>query len=560
MNIHEKLKNWIKETVKVERDFTLLHPRDIKNGDYAFYHSPFTASDFGKALNENKISEVDKVEVAGGFVNFYLSKEFFTKSVEEILKEDGKYGQTNLLDDQKILIEHTQPNPFKEFHIGHLMNNAIGESVARIIKTNGAETKIASYHGDVGLHVAKTIWGKMQKPDLSWGEAYAYGSQNFDENKEAITEINKKVFEKSDKKINELYKEGKKFSLDFFESIYKRLDSHFDYHFYESQAGEIGKKIVLENIGKVFEKSDGAIIFRGEDFAPKTHTRVFINSEGLPTYEAKEVGLAEIKKEKYAYDKSVTITANEQDAFFDVVEVAIGKVFPELRDKLKHLSHGMLRLPTGKMSSRTGEVISAEALINQVKEKVLEKMNSDKFENDLPSHEASDGQEKQEIAEMVAIGAIKYSILRQAIGGDIIFDFDKSISFEGDSGPYLQYACVRANSVLEKAPKGVFWGGGISRTPFGASKRPENFEITELEKYLYRFPEVVERAGAEYAPHYIVTYLTELASVFNAFYANNKILDENDPTSHYKIALTRATSYILKSGLHLLSIKVPERM
>jgi arginyl-tRNA synthetase len=539
MNIQQKIKKWIKEILKIEGNFVLAHPKDIKNGDYYFFSSSKNPEEDVKKLNENKLKEIEKIEIAGKFVNFYLSKEFFAESVKEINDKKEKYGQNNLLKNQKIIIEHTQPNPFKEFHIGHLMNNTIGESVARIIKENGAETKVASYHGDVGLHVAKTIWGKIKKPEVSWGEAYTYGTQNYDDNKEEIIEINKKIFEKSDGEINKLYEIGRKFSLDFFESIYKRLDSHFDHHFYENFSGEAGKKLVLENIPKIFEKSEGAVIFRGENFDPKTHTRVFITKDGLPTYEAKELGLAEIKKDfYYPYNKSITITANEQDGFFDVTEVAIGEVFPELKGKLQHLSHGMLRLPTGKMSSRTGDVITAESLIEQVKEKILDKIKDRNFSDE----------EKMELAEMVAIGAIKYSILRQAIGGDIIFDFDKSISFEGDSGPYLQYTCVRANSVLQKA------------SHFAPVERPDNFEITELEKHLYRFEEVVERAGLEYAPHYIVTYLTELASIFNSFYANNKIIDENDFASPYKIALTAATAHILKSGLHLLGIKVPEKM
>ena len=202
----------------------------------------------------------------------------------------------------------------------------------------------------------------------------------------------------------------------------------------------------------------------------------------------------------------------------------------------------MLKLTTGKMSSRKGNIITGESLIEDVENLVKDKIKDRNFSES----------EKQEVAEIVAIGAIKYSILRQAIGGDIIFDFDKSISFEGDSGPYLQYACVRANSVLEKAiSQGVTLGNAPKVTPW---------ETTELEKYLYRFPEVVERAGKEYAPHYIVTYLTELASAFNSSYAKEKIIDKEDLSSPYKIALTQATAHILKSGLNLLGIKVPERM
>ncbi|MFA6269768.1 MAG: arginine--tRNA ligase [Candidatus Paceibacterota bacterium] len=560
MKIQEKIKKWIKETLEIEGDFVLAHPKDLKNGDYSFFATSklsakaSTPEEAVNILNENKIPEIEKIEVVGKFINFYLSKGFFVDSVKEILDKKENYGKNNLLEGQKILIEHTQPNPFKEFHIGHLMNNAVGESVFRILDANGAEITAVGYHGDVGLHVAKTIWGKMQKPELSWGEAYAYGSQNFDDHKIEITEINKKVYEKSDQEINKLYENGKKDCLDYFESLYKRLDSHFDFHFFESETGEVGQALVMQNVGKVFENGEGgAVIFKGENFQPQTHTRVFINSEGIPTYEAKEVGLAKIKKEKYDYDKSITVTANEQDAFFDVTEVAIGEVRPELKGKLKHLSHGMLRLPSGKMSSRTGEVITAENLIEQVKEKVFEKIKDREF----------DENEKQEIAEIVAVGAIKYSVLRQAIGGDIIFDFDKSISFEGDSGPYLQYACVRANSVLEKAKAAKM----ISSVGF-ADFPSENTTLeiilaasaTELEKILYRFEEVVERAGQEYAPHHIVTYLTELASVFNSFYANNKIIDGSDTTSPYKIALTTAVAHTLRSGLHILGIKVPEKM
>jgi arginyl-tRNA synthetase len=562
MNIQEKIKKWIEETLKLEKEITLLHPKDIKNGDYSFFVGD-KASEYVEALRQaqGKILEILKIELAGKFINFYLSKDFFAEAVSEINKKGDKCGENDLYKNKKILVDHTQPNPFKLFHIGHLMNNAIGESITRILRANGAEVWAVGYHGDVGMHVAKAIWGKMQKPELSWGEAYAFGAKSFEENKEEITALNTKISEKSDEKINKLYEEGRESSLNFFEDLYKELGSKFDHHFYESEVGEIGKEIVLQNVPKIFEESEGAIIFRGENYEPKTHTRVFINSQGLPVYEAKEIGLAKLKKEKYDYDQSITVTASEQDSFFNVAEVAIGEIFPELKGKLTHISHGMLKLPTGKMSSRTGDVITGEALIEQVKEKVLEKIADRDFDEKI----------KEEIAEIVAIGAIKYSILRQAIGGDIIFDFDKSISFEGDSGPYLQYTAVRANSVLAKAnfQFSIFNFQKIfNLSIFKKIKRPKNFEITELERYLYRFAEVVERAGKEYAPHYIVTYLTELASIFNSFYANNRIIDSTPALSEqsesngssYKLALTSAVSHILTSGLNLLGIKVPPKM
>jgi arginyl-tRNA synthetase len=237
---------------------------------------------------------------------------------------------------------------------------------------------------------------------------------------------------------------------------------------------------------------------------------------------------------------SIVITGNEINEYFKVLLKAMSLVFPELASKTKHISHGMLRLPEGKMSSRTGNIITAESLITKVTETVMEKMKDSEI----------DSGEKEKIAETVALGAIKYTILRSGIGGDIIFDFDKSISFEGDSGPYLQYATVRAHSILKKAHSIV----AVSKV------MPENWETTNLERMLERFPSVVERAGVEYAPHYITTYLTELAGEFNSFYASSKIIDETDVSSPYRLALTEAFVQVMTNGLNLLGINIPERM
>lgn len=578
--IKGKIEKWVKETLELE-GLVLVHPKELENGDYTLIINGSDAEANFEKLKATKIAEIEAIEFAPPrFINLLLSKQFFAESIKEINDQGEQFGETKLLAGQKIVIEHTQPNPFKEFHIGHLMNNAVGESVARILKANNADVKTCSYHGDVGLHVAKAILGvtsfqdKFVPPSEApisdkvtfWGKAYAAGSNMYessDEMRRVATDINKKIYTKEDQDINQLYDLGRETSLEYFESTYKKLDSHFDKHFFESESGEIGQKLVKENIGKIFEESEGAVVFRGENFEPKTHTRVFLNKDGLPTYEAKELGLAKLKISSFGnYVQSITVTANEQDSFFKVVEVAIGEIFAELKGKLKHLSHGMLRLPTGKMSSRTGDVITAGSLIQQIQDRVLEKMHQN---GRIP--EVIDGEEAVKIAEQVGIGAIKYSILRQAIGGDIVFDFEKSISFEGDSGPYLQYTAVRAKSVLEKAnltpsPSPRLGEGGeeVLQNWDLSREALAKWEPTEVERMLYRFPEIVERAGQEYAPHHLVTYLTELASAFNSFYGNNKIISEEDPTSSYKVALTESVYHVLKNGLHLLGIKVPERM
>ena len=579
----EKLVKIIKGVVKEKVKIDVLISEKEEFGHYstnvAFTLAPLLkklpfeiAKDLVEKLNTAGGKYFSKIEaVAPGFVNFWLRSDIFQKELAVILKDKDKYGRNDILKGQKVMVEYTDPNPFKEFHIGHLMSNAIGEAISKILEWNGAKVKRACYQGDVGLHVAKAIWGLLRKnPSIGSGretkklsikelaDAYVFGAKAYEadiKSKEQINSINKEIYSQSNGEISRIYKIGRKLSLDYFEIIYKKLGTKFDYYFFESETGGIGKKVVEKNLGgpstdstgslqassgskKIFEKSDGAIVFKGEKYG--LHTRVFINSEGLPTYEAKELGLAKIKFKKYAYDKSVVVTGNEINEYFKVLLKAMETVFPDLAQKTKHLSHGMLRFPTGKMSSRTGNVIAAESLIGEVEKLVSEKIKERKLSV----------KEKSEIEEMVAVGALKYSILKQAIGGDIIFDFGKSISFEGDSGPYLQYAYTRAKSILEKAKE--------EKVKPSLKLAPE--DVSEVERMLCRFPEIVKSIGMAYAPHYLVTYLTELARVFNAYYAKVKIVDGSDKYSPYKVALTFAFMTVMGNGLEILGISRPEKM
>jgi len=542
-------------------EISLEHPKEYIHGDTSTPISasiakitgkePFEiAQKISKEIKSHNISSIRESTVAKPiFNNFYFSKDFFIDNIKGILKNKN-FGKNQNLKNKKVIIEYTDPNVLKEFHIGHLMSNSIGESLSRIFEFNGAKIRRANYQGDVGLHVAKAIWGKknMTPPPVSdkikdWGLAYQFGSKMYEEDeqvKKEINEINKKVYDRSDSEINVLYDSGKKISLEYFGKIYKQLGTKFDKLFFESEIYEIGKKIVEDGSKKeIFEKGEkGAIIFKGEKYG--LHTRVFVNSEGLPTYEAKELALAKVKYDKYKYDQSVIITGNEINEYFKVLLSVMSQIFPDLEKKTKHIGHGMMRLPEGKMSSRTGKVVTFEYLLNKVEELVKEKIKN----RDLSETE------KIEITEKVAIGALKYSILKQSIGSDIIYDFDKSISFEGDSGPYLQYSLTRALSVLNKAKS--------ERIKQSFKNIPD--QLSNLEKIMHRFPEVVEKAGKEYEPHFIVLYLTELAREFNNYYAKNKIVDKTDEFSPYKVALTEAFSIIMKNGLWLLGINSLEKM
>lgn len=571
-NLTQSIKSAL-ETLGIEAGvISLEHPSDLSNGDYSTNVAMAYAKQLGvnpreladkikSEIEKENVKEVLKIEVAGaGFINFYLSHNFFVDSIREILNQKENWGKNQILSGKKVMVEYTQPNPFKPFHIGHLMSNAIGESISRIVEFSGAKTVRANYQGDVGLHVAKAIYGMMWLSDgefnekiqklepagelaLWIGECYSKGAKVYEESdaiKIQIDEINKKVYSRVDHEINKIYDWGRDVTLRAFEEIYRKLGTQFNYYFFESEMASIGEKIVRENIGSVFTESNGAIVFHAENYDPKLHTRVFITSLGLPLYETKEVGLTITKFEKENPDISIITTAIEQGEYMKVVQKAVSLIHPDYESRMKHITHGMMRLASGKMSSRKGNVVTGESLLNDSMEVVHEKVK-DRELND---------EEKKEISEIVGVAALKYSILKSSLGSDIIYDFDKSISFEGDSGPYLQYTGVRANSIIKK--------GESESISSSFENIPE--EITTLEKILYQFPEVVERAYLLLEPHHIATYLTELASAFNTFYGNTIILNKDDTYTPYRIALVEAFHQTMKNGLYLLGIKTPEKM
>jgi len=476
------------------------------------------------------------VAVAGhGFVNITLAREAITLAVAEASAQGTEWGKGSAEAGQRVMVEYTDPNPFKAMHIGHLMSNTIGEALARLIENEGATIIRACYSGDVGPHVAKAIWGLRQagitEPTTTHelSSAYVAGNRAYEDSPEAKAEIdalNQEIYKGTDAVLMELWREGRQVSLDWFETIYRQLGTHFDYYFYESETSEPGLRIVRDGLDKgVFEESEGAVIYKGEKKG--LHTLVFITGKGTPTYEAKDVGLAFLKEERVQTDRSIIITGTEQIGHFKVFLAALREIAPTIAAKTAHVPHGLLSLSTGKMSSREGNVITADGFIAEVIVK-----SSEKNEDPL-------------IAEQVAIGAIKYMVLRQAPGSNIIFDPEKSLSLEGDSGPYLQYALVRAKKILAYASVGEN-GSEEPDTPYA------------IERLLLHFPEVAARAARELAPNILTTYLTELAAAWNSFYATEQVL--GSPEEAYKQRVARAFANTMTNGLALLGIPVPEKM
>ncbi len=508
----------------------------------------------GLAAQIRKPAGVLETKAAGPYLNFILDKELLAGEVlEDIRKEKGRFGRARKKAG-KIMVEFAHPNTHKAFHIGHLRNIITGEAVARLLEAGGHKVIRANYQGDVGLHIAKCLWGverlekeyETAKKDgvdgraVFLGKAYAFGSQNYEDDGEAKKEIiglNKKIYDQ-DKSIRKLYQETRQWSLDYFAKIYRRVNTRFDRLYFESETFASGKAMVLKSLERgIFKRSDGAVIFEGEKYG--LHNRVFINSEGNPTYEGKDVGLAALQFKEYKPEKIIHVVGPEQAEYFKVVFKALELILPEHRGEEIHLPYGWVRLKEGKMSSRLGNVILGEWLLDEVKKEILKIVeNSGRLKD------------KGKTAEKIALGAVKYSILKNGLTKDIAFDINESISLSGNSGPYLQYTYARINSILKKAGR----RSGPGRA--GLKEEKELGLVLALAKY----PEAVTRAGERMDPSEIAKYLFELAQSFNDYYHSVPVLKAEKAMREARLRLIGAISQVLENGMGLLGMETVTEM
>lgn len=581
-------------------------PSDAQFGDY----STNVALLHAKKLKMNPMELAQKIidsippneviesvqAIKPGFINIFLKSNLLIK----VLQETNSASEVSKSDltGKAFTVEFTDPNPFKEFHIGHLYSNTAGEAISRLLEATGVKVRRVNYQGDVGVHVACSVWGMFQKTlnspmstdttELSkieqlqlaervkWlGQCYAQGATAFKEDekaKEDIKSLNAQIFmaaqtmwkrERPDFEtkvdytklvarevypqtlVQEYYEKGRRWTLHYFDTIYKRLGTTYasagDYYF-ESYIGELGYDLVHKHVADgVFEKSDGAIVFKGEKYG--FHTRVFINSLGLPTYEAKEIGLNPTKFQDVPFDTSLIVTANEIEEYFKVVLKAMSFVAPEVAAKTKHIAHGVVKLPEGKMSSRTGKIISGESLLNEVRDRLHAKVAESKrlAKDDLDV-----------TVERLAVAAVKYSFLRSSLGKDVVFNFEESLSFEGNSGPYLLYSIVRCKSILDKAKDAL-------TTDQKMPAQPEDLDVGIL-RLLIHFPDVVTQAATLYSPHLLCTYLHKLAQEFNAYYDKAPILKAEGDLRTLRLAIVEKVRSTLSAGVQMLGFQEVERM
>ena len=501
---------------------------------------------------------LERAESAGpGFLNFFIKDIVLVNALNPGSSKVHDSGRTKFarmtedspFKDKKYLVEYGHVNLLKEIHIGHLRTFTLGESICRILEYLGAKVFRANYQGDIGLHIAKAIWGIQKfgipKEDLTpdkkanfLGKAYAEGSRLYDEDpevKQQIDQINAQLYAK-DRSLIEVYNIARNWSLEYFEPIYKYLGVKYDRCFFESEVAAKGKEIVLNHVGKVFKEDQGAIIFPGENYG--LHTRVFVTRAGHPTYEGKEMGLAELEHKTFPYDQSIHIVASEQDGYFQVVIKAIDLVFPELKGKKQHLSYGLVDLKEGKMSSRTGQVLTIDQLVEKVSAELKEALKETRVSL------------KGELMQQIAMGAIKFSYLKFSPRTNVVFDLKSSVSLQGDSGPYIQYTFARTRSLLNQP------GARIEDLDI----KDVNLEKEEREvlRQLEYFGMVVEQSAKDLHPNIIATYLLDLAKAFNLFYQKHPIIKSKE--ADFRLTLTQKVGETLKTGLYLLGIEAPERM
>ncbi|MFA7301851.1 MAG: arginine--tRNA ligase [Candidatus Shapirobacteria bacterium] len=530
-------------------------------------------------LQSKKLESIQKVEfISPGFINLFIDHAFFKNYLLEIIKEGPNFGKNQILKDQRWVVEHTSPNPNKAMHLGHLRNNLVGMGIVRILKWNGAEVISDAVYNDRGIAIAKLMYGflvhmkknnsalseisywlsnknswytpeeKGIKPDAFVTECYVLGEQDFKKDVDSEKETRDLVvkWENNDLMVWELWKHVLGYAYQGINDTLNRLGNHWDKIWYEHEHYQKGKDLISRGLkeGAFQTLEDGAVLTDLKKYnIPDT---ILLKKDGTSLYITQDLALTFLKKNEYNADKLVWIIGPEQSLamkqLFAVCEqLGIGKV-----EDFTHVPYGYVGLKDEeggfkKMSSRDGTVVLIDDVIDIIKNKI---------KNGFSEEKNIEKAKLDELSERLAVGAIKFSILRSDKTQNLTFDINQSIDVHGDSGVYVMYSYVRTQSILRKVKKEI----------------PENIKFPNIfgeEEALLRsllyFPETIKRSQEELSVHYIAQYLLELSSNFNSWYAKEVILDGSE-TEDYKIAITKAVGIIIKNGLGILGIKTVEEI
>ncbi|MFH0955282.1 MAG: arginine--tRNA ligase [Candidatus Micrarchaeota archaeon] len=517
------------------------------------------AGDLVTALNKKKLLEFEKIEAAGGYLNFFIAKKNLAESVlAEVLKQKKSFGKNDSQKNKKILIEFSAPNTNKPLHIGHVRNNSLGMSLTAVLRANGSKVIPANLLNDRGVHICKTMlayqkWGENktpkalgQKSDHFLGDLYVQFANEAKTNPELEKEVQEMLlqWEKGDKKVRELWKKMNAWAIEGMKQTYEAYGIEFEKWYLESEIYDKADALVELGLKKgVFEKrDDGSVFALLEEYGLPNKT--VIRQDGTSIYVTQDLALTKQKYRDFHFDEALWVVASEQDLYFR----QLFKIFELLQapwsGKCRHVSYGLVQLPSGRMKSREGTVVDADDLLSEVK--AVAKKEIEKRYDKLSEAEV----EKR--ANSIALAAIKFFMLKVDAKKEFTFNPEESISFEGETGPYILYAYARSKSILRKA---------------GKLKAKPDFGLlsTETEKRLVslvgRFPLVVQQVGKSLSPHSLCQFLLELSGAFNSFYHELAVLDEKNPAlSASRLALVESVGIALCNGLELLDIAVLEEM
>lgn len=546
-----------------------------------------TAQDLGEWLQKN-VKEIGRYNVVKGFLNLCLNESVWVETLN-LMANTKDYGLKPVTGESPlVMIEYSSPNTNKPLHLGHVRNNLLGWSLAQIIQANGNKVVKTNIVNDRGIHICKSMlawlkWGNGETPqsahkkgDHLIGDYYVLFDQHYKAEVSQLKEQYEKEglsaedaeqkakqeaplikeahqmlvkWEQGDEQVRALWKKMNSWVYEGFDETYKALGVSFDKIYYESDTYLVGKQEVEKGLkeGLFTRHEDGSV---WADLRSKgLDEKLLIRSDGTSVYMTQDIGTAKLRFQDYPIDKMIYVVGNEQEYHFKVLSILLDELGFKWGKSLVHFSYGMVELPNGKMKSREGTVVDADDLIAEMIS------SARKTSEELGKFQDMDEQERQKIARIVGMGALKYFLLKVDPRKNMLFNPAESIDFNGNTGPFIQYTYARIRSVLRKAEEAGIEVGQAD------TSAPVNEKEQELIQKLGQFPAVVEQAGAEYSPSQIATYCYELVKLFNQFYHDYSILNEPDAKKKaLRLLLARQVSTVVKTGMLLLGIEVPERM
>lgn len=592
MNLHNLLKRKVSEFIlkKYDLNFNELEVQMTKkdfSGDITIVVFPLvktlrkSPSEIGNEIGEFLLKESEYVEefnLIQGFLNLVIKSQFYLEFLNQIFDQDNYGFIKPSLENPTILVEFASPNTNKPLHLGHIRNILLGDSISKILEANGKNIHKTQIVNDRGIHICKSIvawlkFGKNSNPsdlnekgDFFVGKYYVLFDKVYKEeilqlisegNDKAYAEKNAPIFldaqsllikwESGDKKVIELWKKMNSWVYDGFEKTYNNIGVNFDSYYYESNTYLLGKDIINEGLKNniFFKKEDGSVWIDLTDDG--LDEKILLRSDGTSVYMTQDLGTALLRYKNHPNMYGMIYTVgNEQDYHFKVLFKILKKLGFEWSKNLHHLSYGMVDLPSGKMKSREGTVVDGDDLISEMK------LNASNLSKELGKIDEFSNSEKDMLNSTIGLGALKYYILKVDPKKRILFDPSESIDFNGNTGPFIQYAYARIQSLKRKSS-------------FSLEKINLDFEINEKEKdilkQLTQFPISIKAAADNYSPALIANYTFELVKLFNSYYQSITILKVNDNTiKNFRLTLSFKVGEVIKNSMKLLGINVPEKM